>query len=67
VVFCDLWQSRARRASLRSQPPALRRSQTLAAVLIYDSLDWTQHGEGTFQGAGFTETIELNYHFEPAS
>jgi len=36
-------------------------------VLIYDSLDWTQHGEGTFQGAGFTETIELNYHFEPAS
>jgi hypothetical protein len=24
-------------------------------------------GEGTFQGAGFTETINLNYHFEPTS
>jgi hypothetical protein len=24
-------------------------------------------GEGTFQGAGFTEVINLNYHFEPAS
>ncbi len=24
-------------------------------------------GEGTFQGAGFSETINLNYHFEPAS
>jgi hypothetical protein len=22
-------------------------------------------GEGTFQGAGFSETIALNYHFEP--
>jgi hypothetical protein len=25
------------------------------------------HGEGTFQGAGFSETINLNYHFEPPS
>ncbi len=25
------------------------------------------HGEGTFQGAGFSETINLNYHFEPGS
>jgi hypothetical protein len=25
------------------------------------------HGEGTFQGAGFTETVDLNYDFEPAS
>jgi hypothetical protein len=23
------------------------------------------HGEGTFQGAGFSETVALNYHFEP--
>jgi hypothetical protein len=24
-------------------------------------------GEGTFQGAGFSETIDLSYHFEPTS
>jgi hypothetical protein len=25
------------------------------------------HGQGTFQGAGLSETVALNYHFEPAS